>query len=264
MTPTPEVVRCDRIDQVALVTLDRPDRRNALSRAVLRRLGELGSQLKSDPTVRLVVITGAGDRAFCAGADLAERAHMSDAEVRSQLEAYRTELAWLSDPALPTLALLNGAALGGGLELALCCDLRLAHESAIMGLVETSLGVIPGAGGTQRLPRLIGIARAKELVLRARRIDTEEALRIGLVHDVFRCPHEELVDRALLWAKPLLEAAPLALRAASAAIDASADLDLDAGLQRELDEYERCLASEDRREALTAFREKRKPVFRGR
>lgn len=263
-TPAPELVRCDRMDQVALVTLDRPDRRNALSRAVLRRLGELGEQLKSDPTLRLVVITGAGDRAFCAGADLAERAHMSDDEVRAQLLAYRTELAWLSDPGLPSLALLNGAALGGGLELALCCDLRLAHESAVMGLVETSLGVIPGAGGTQRLPRLIGTARAKELVLRARRIDADEALRIGLVHNVLRCGHDELVDQALRWAKPLLEAAPLATRAAIAAIDASADLELDAGLRRELDEYERCLASDDRREALAAFREKRKPVFRGR
>lgn len=262
--PAPDLVRCERLEHVALVTLNRPERRNALSRAVLRRLGEIGAELKEDPTLRLVILTGAGDRAFCAGADLTERAHMSDDEVRAQLASYRTELAWLSDPELPTLALLNGAALGGGLEIALCCDLRLAHASATLGLVETTLGVIPGAGGTQRLPRLIGIARAKELVLRARRIDAAEAHQIGLVHDVLHCSHEELIEQALLWARPLLDAAPIATRAALAALDASVDAELEEGLRRELEEYERCLVTEDRREALEAFREKRRPVYRGR
>lgn len=262
--PGGDVVLCERRGPVALITLNRPDRRNALSRAMLERLGEIGRELTAAPDVRLALLTGQGERAFCAGADLAERATMSDAEVRAQLQSYRTELAWLSNPELPTLALVNGAALGGGLELALCCDLRLAHESAVLGLVETSLGVIPGAGGTQRLPRLVGIARAKELILRARKLDASEALRIGLVHDVLHCQPSELVDRALEWAAPLLDAAPLATRAALAALDAAEDTVLERGLERELEEYERCLTSEDRLEALTAFREKRKPSFRGR
>lgn len=259
-----DVVTCERREGVAIVTLNRPDKRNALSRALLGRLGELGRQLLADDTLRLVVLTGAGDKAFCAGADLAERATMSDDEVRAQLAAYRTELAWLSDPRVPSLAALNGAALGGGLELALACDFRIAHESVSLGLVETSLGVIPGAGGTQRLPRLIGEARAKELILLSRKLTAEEALRIGLVHAVVGGPVSELSSRALDWAQPLLSAAPLATRAALSAIQASKDLTLRDGLERELAEYERCLTSEDRLEALRAFREKRAPVFRGR
>lgn len=259
----PSVVYEER-GAVAVVTLHRPAQRNALSRELLARFGELGRELLARPELRLVIVTGSGDRAFCAGADLTERATMSDDEVRAQLASYRREFAWLSDPALPSLALLNGAALGGGLELALCCDLRLAHESAVMGLVETSLGVIPGAGGTQRLPRLIGVARAKELILRARKIGAREALALGLIHDVLEGPHEELLDKALAWAAPLLETAPLAARAALTAIDEGIELSLEEGLERELTAYESCLTSEDRLEALAAFREKRRPQFRGR
>jgi enoyl-CoA hydratase/carnithine racemase len=259
-----ESVLCERRGPVALVTLNRPAQRNALSRELLGRLGRIGRELLADSELRLVVVTGSGDRAFCAGADLVERATMNEDEVRAQLVSYRTELAWLSDPALPSLALLNGAALGGGLELALCCDFRLAHESALLGLVETSLGVIPGAGGTQRLPRLIGAARAKDLILRARRITAGEAAQIGLVHEVFPGPHEELLDWALRWSEPLLASAPLAARAALRAIDEGLDGDLANGLSRELEAYELCLTSEDRLEALAAFREKRRPNFRGR
>ncbi len=259
-----ELVTCERRDSVAIVTLSRPAKRNALSRALLSRLGELGRDLLADETLRLVVVTGAGDKAFCAGADLEERAHMNDDEVRAQLAAYRRELSWLSSPRLPSLAAMNGVALGGGLELALCCDFRVAHASAILGLVETSLGVIPGAGGTQRLTRVVGEARAKELILLARKLKAEEAFALGLVNVVLDGPHEQFVDRALEWAGPLLRAAPLATRAALSAIQAASDLDLAQGLERELVEYERCLASEDRREALAAFREKRAPIFRGR
>jgi enoyl-CoA hydratase/carnithine racemase len=258
-----DVVLCDRRNDVAVVTLNRPDKRNALSREVIARMGELGRKLVFDESLRLVIVTGAGDKAFCAGADLAERATMCDDEVRAQLASYRTELAWLADPRLPSLALINGVALGGGLELALTCDFRIAHESAVLGLVETSLGVIPGAGGTQRLPRLVGEAKAKELVLLSRKLSAQEASNIGLLSSVASGPHGELLARALEWAAPLLSAAPLATRSALAAIQAAADLPLDQGLERELVEYERCLTSEDRLEALRAFREKRPPVFRG-
>jgi methylglutaconyl-CoA hydratase len=260
---TGDLITCERKDGVALVTLNRPDKRNALSRALLGRLGELGRSLLGDESLRLVVVTGAGDRAFCAGADLEERAKMSDDEVRAQLAAYRTELSWLSDPRLPTLAALNGAALGGGLELALACDFRIAHESAVLGLVETSLGVIPGAGGTQRLPRIVGEAKAKELILLSRKLSANEALALGLVHAVVAGPVQNLVTSALQWAAPLLAAAPLATRAALAAIQAASELSLEDGLERELVEYEHCLTSEDRLEALRAFREKRPPLFRG-
>lgn len=265
MNPAPvDSVLCERRGAVAIVTLNRPAQRNALSRELLLGLGQLGRELLADPELRLVIVTGSGDRAFCAGADLVERASMTQDEVRAQLRSYRTELGWLSDPALPSLALLNGAALGGGLELALCCDFRLAHGSAVLGLVETSLGVIPGAGGTQRLPRLIGAARAKELILRARRMTATEGVQLGLVHEVFSGPHEELLEWALGWSEPILAAAPLACRAALRAIDEGLEVNLDHGLQREIDAYELCLTSEDRLEALAAFREKRRPVFRGR
>src|SRR6188768_437364 len=157
---------------------------NALSRALVAGFGEIGRKLATLDDVRLVIVTGAGDRAFCAGADLKERASMSVEDVRALLLAYETELGWLETIPVPTLAAINGAALGGGLELALLCDFRIAAEHAVMGLPETSLGVIPGAGGTQRLPKLLGEMRAKELVLRAARLTAPEALILGLVNQV--------------------------------------------------------------------------------
>src|SRR5438477_1871523 len=177
-------VRLERRGGIALVTLDRPERMNALSRALVARLGELGREIAGQADVRLVIVTGAGDKAFCAGADLKERAGMTEDEVRALLLAYESELGWLETIPVPTIAAINGAALGGGLELALLCDLRVAAQHAVLGLPETSLGVIPGAGGTQRLPRLLGEARAKELILRAARLSASEALILGLVNQV--------------------------------------------------------------------------------
>jgi len=264
MTSEAPGVRLERLQDgaVALVTLDRPDRMNALSRAVVLRLGEVGRELNLDASVRAVVLTGAGDRAFCAGADLKERAGMSDTEVRETLRLYRSELAWLAKFRAPVVAAINGAALGGGLELALACDLRVAVESAVLGLPETSLAIIPAAGGTQRLPRLIGEARAKEMILLGRRVSAVEALSIGLVHRV--CPASEaLLDHTLAYIAPIVAGAPIAQRAALRALRA-AELPLEDGLQIELAAYEECLASEDRKEALRAFGEKRKPKFDGR
>lgn len=247
----------------AIVTLDRPERSNSLSREALREFAALRSQLHASPTLRAIVLTGAGDKVFCAGADLKERAQMSDAEVREQLGAYRSELGWLADSALPVVAAINGAALGGGLELALLADLRIAARHARFGLPETALGVIPGAGGTQRLPRLIGEGRAKELILLGRRLSADEALAWGLIGRI-ASDASRLVDEALEWIAPICNGAPLAQAAALAAIDAAADATLEAGLEQELAQYERCLVSEDRREALLAFAEKRPPNFKGR
>ncbi|HEX6278342.1 MAG TPA: enoyl-CoA hydratase-related protein [Polyangiaceae bacterium] len=256
-------VRLERRGTAAIVTLDRPDQRNALSRETVLELGRVGQELAKDEGLRLVVLTGAGDKAFCAGADLKERAGMTDDAVREMLALYASELAWLGRSAFPVVAALNGAALGGGLELALGCDLRVAAPHALLGLPETSLGIIPGAGGTQRLPRLVGYAKALELVLTGARVGAEEALALGLVNRV-TAPAVSVVDDALSWLSPVVEGAPIAQRAALLAVRAAREVPLDEGLELERRAYEDCLASEDRREALRAFAEKRKPVFSGR
>ncbi len=256
-------VRLDRRDSVAILVLDRPDRMNAISRKMVTELGRLGRELASDSSVRALILTGAGNQAFCAGADLKERARMSDDDVRDQLRLYRSEFAWLEPFPAPVIASINGVALGGGLELSMLCDLRVAAEHAILGLPETSLGIIPGAGGTQRLPRLVGEARAKELILLGRRISAAHALAIGLVNRVCR-PGANVLDDTLEWIRPIVDGAPIAQRAALDAIDEAGRLSLPEGLTREAELYEHCLASEDRREALVAFAEKRKPAFKGR
>jgi methylglutaconyl-CoA hydratase len=256
-------VRTERRGAAAIVTLARPAQRNALSRDAVLELGRAGRELGADDSVRLVVLTGEGDQAFCAGADLKERAGMSDDQVREMLSLYASELGWLDRSPFLVVAALNGAALGGGLELALACDLRVAAPHAVLGLPETSLGILPAAGGTQRLPRIVGYPRALELVLTAQRLDAARALAIGLVERIAPAG-TRVVDEALSWLAPVLEGAPIAQRAALAAVRAARELPLDEGLAFERRAYEACLTSEDRREALQAFAEKRKPVFRGR
>ncbi|MFO7177573.1 MAG: enoyl-CoA hydratase-related protein [Pseudomonadota bacterium] len=257
-----EGLRIERRETAAIVVLDRPDRQNALSRDLVRALGRVGKELDADESVRAVILTGAGRRAFCAGADLKERRGMSDAEVLDMLRSYRTELAWIGAFRAPVVAAINGIALGGGLELALACDLRVAVDGAVLGLPETTLGIIPGAGGTQRLPRIVGPARARELILLGRRWTAREALSIGLLNHVVVDP-ERLIDETLAFIRPILEGAPIAQRAALEALRA-AELPLDEGLEVELAAYERCLKSEDRLEGLRAFEEKRPPRFTGR
>ncbi len=255
-------VKLEQRGAVAVVTLNRPDRMNALSRSSVMRLGELGRALLADSAVRAIVLTGAGDKAFCAGADLKERLGMSEPEVLGLLELYRSELGWLLNCPVPTLCAMNGVALGGGLELGLACDFRVARHHALLGLPETALGIIPGAGGTQRLPRIVGEAKAKELVLLGQRVSADQALAIGLLHRV--CPAErDLLDYCLEFLLPISEGAPIAQRAALRALRA-AELPLEEGLEIELTAYRDCLSSEDRREALLAFREKRKARFVGR
>jgi methylglutaconyl-CoA hydratase len=247
----------------AVITLDRPDRMNALSKEALVTLGEYAREARRDPAVRAIVLTGAGEKAFCAGADLKERQGMTDDEVRAQLARYRAEMGELDASPKPVIAAINGLALGGGLELALACDLRVSAPSAVLGFPETSLGIIPGAGGTQRLPRLVGEARAKELILLGRRLSAAEALEWGLVNRVSPAG-VSVLDDALSFIEPLTSGAPIALSAALSAIDASFDLTLAQGLELELACYEPCLTSEDRRTALEAFAQKKRPDFRGR
>ncbi|MDP9033384.1 MAG: enoyl-CoA hydratase-related protein [Myxococcota bacterium] len=255
-------IRVTQVGRAVIWTIDRPARMNALSRATLLALGKLAREAAHNGSIRTVILTGAGDRAFCAGADLKERMGMSDDEVREQLALYRTELGPLDRCTKPVVAALNGDALGGGLELALCCDLRIAATHARLGLPETSLGIIPAAGGTQRLPRMVGEARAKELILLGRRLTADEALAWGLVHRVI--PRGvDLLEETLRWVAPIADGAPAAQAAALEAVDRALDVALDVGLELERVSYEKTLVSDDRREALSAFAEKRPPRFQG-
>jgi enoyl-CoA hydratase/carnithine racemase len=263
MSDAPSPVRLERRGAVGILTIDRPDRRNALSRDVLLALGRLGRELAADEGVRAIVVTGAGDKAFCAGADLKERQGMSDDDVRVQIGLYRSELGVLDASTKPVIAAINGAAFGGGLELALLCDLRVAAPHAELGLPETTLGIIPGAGGTQRLPRVVGEARAKEIILLGRKLSAAEALSWGLVNRVSPEGVSVLED-TLRWIEPIASGAPIAQSAALRAIEASYEVPLPAGLELERVFYDETLRSEDRLEALRAFAEKRKPAFRGR
>ena len=257
-----ELVRVERLDAVAVVTLDRPERMNALSWATVQRLGEIGHALRADPSVRVCVLTGAGEKAFCAGADLKERQGMSRSQVRQMLDGYRKDFEWLSTSDFVSVAAINGVALGGGLELALVCDLRCAVEGATLGLPETSLGIIPGAGGTQRIARLLGQARALDLVLTGRRIDATEALALGLLNRVVPRT-ESLLESTLSWLKPVAVGAPIAQRAALLSVRMAQRATLEQGLDFERQQYELCLQSLDREEALLALAERRKPQFRG-
>lgn len=247
---------------VQVWTISRPERMNSLSRDAVRALGKLARDAQHNASVRAVVITGAGTRAFCTGADLKERAGMSENDVREMLLLFRSEFGAIDQSDKPVVAAINGLALGGGLELALCCDLRVAHSHAEVGLPETTLGIIPGAGGTQRLARTVGEGRAKEMVLLGRRLSAEQAQEWGLVNHVV--PRDaDLVQSTIEWLDPIANGAPLAQQSALRALDAARDNALPAGMQLELVHYDAVLRSSDRVEALKAFAEKRKPVFRG-
>lgn len=245
-----------------IVTLNRPERMNALSRQLLGEIGEAFRALASDRDARVIILTGAGDKAFCAGADLKERQGMTENEVRALLGLYRRSFEAIDRCPKPVIAAINGVALGGGFEVALACDLRVAARNALVGLPETSLAIIPGAGGTQRLSRLVGPGRAKELILLARKLPADEALALGLVTAVAN-EGESALDAARRLAQPLAVGAPIAFAAAMDAIDLGFDRSFEAGLDLEHLCYERTLVSQDRREALAAFAEKRPPRYRG-
>ncbi len=246
----------------AWVTLNRPAVRNALSRDVNNRLSELALELAQDESVRAFVITGAGDRAFCAGADLKERRGVPAAESGSYINAIAGAINSWADLRKPTIAAMNGSAYGGGLELALACDFRILVEGAEVGLTEVRLGIMPGAGGTQRLPRIIGEARAKEMILLGRRISAARALEIGLVSQVV--PHAGLVAAVEALLAELEGCAPLSVQQAKAAIERGFGRPIDEALELERQHYDVTLYSEDRDEGLAAFAEGRPPRYQGR
>ena len=258
-----ELVRLTLDGPLAVLTLDRPEVMNALSLQTLERLSAHVERLARDPALRVVIVTGAGEKAFCAGADLKERAGFSEQQTRDYVARIGATFEAVAALPMPTIAAINGVAFGGGCELALACDLRVIARGAQMALTETALAIIPGAGGTQRLPRVVGVARAKELIFTARRLPAEEALSLGLVNEV--CEPAELPARARALAAAIAANGPLAVRAAKLAIGlAEGGLDLPEGLRRERQLYlQHVLPSADRLEALAAFREKRPPRFRG-
>jgi methylglutaconyl-CoA hydratase len=247
---------------VAWVTLNRPDVRNALSRELNLKLTDVALELDQKDNVRAIVITGAGDKAFCAGADLKERKGVAASETAPYINAIASAIETWGEIRKPTIAMLNGSAYGGGLELAMACDLRILVEGAELGLTEVRLGIMPGAGGTQRLPRLVGEARAKELILLGRRIPAARAAEIGLVHQtVARDKLKPTVEGMLA---ELAGCAPLSLTSAKSAIERGYGKPLAEALAIERECYEVTLFSEDRDEGLAAFAEGRPPKYLGR
>ncbi|HZE89112.1 MAG TPA: enoyl-CoA hydratase-related protein [Verrucomicrobiae bacterium] len=245
---------------VGLLTIDRPPV-NALGRELVEDLNTACSALEGAGDVRALVVAARG-KVFCAGADLKERQTMSEADVRAWVPYLSGTFTRLSRLPMPAVAALHGVVAGGGLELALACDLRVADAAATLGLREVSLAIIPGAGGTQRLPRAIGVARAKKWILTARMFSAAEALADGVV-DQLAAPGASL-EAALALAGEIAANGPLAVRAAKRAVDRGSGLPLDEGLREETAAYESIVPTEDRVEALRAFVEKRKPEFRGR
>jgi enoyl-CoA hydratase/carnithine racemase len=245
-----------------VLTIDGEAQMNVLSRALVAELAQHARQAAVEDAIRAVVVTGAGRRAFCAGANLKERQGWTEDDVRRWLQELHGSLRELERCPKPFIAAINGLALGGGCELALACDLRVMDPSAQIGLTETRIGVIPGGGGTVRLARIIGIGRAKDLILTARRVDATEALQLGLANRISAAG--DSVAAALALAHEIAANAPVAIAAAKAGVDEAWDLPMDAALERERHHYEKPLLSEDRLEGLKAFSEKRPPRWRGR
>jgi enoyl-CoA hydratase len=253
-------IRVETTDAIATLTIDRPEVKNALDLATVQEIRAALQTLAADADLGVLIVTGAGDAAFVSGADI------NDIRARGRdegLAAINSSLfAEIERFPRPTIAAVNGYALGGGCELALACDIRIAADTAKFGQPELGLGIIPGAGGTQRLPRLIGMGRAKHLILTGDLIDAKQALEIGLVTAV--APPGQLQIRARELAKKVLRQGPLAARLAKIALNASARVDLDSGLMIETLAQAICYASEDKIEGTAAFLEKRKPKFTGR
>ncbi len=255
------LVLCSIENSIATLTLNRPKQMNALNRPLLEALNIELDRLGARRDIRAVLLTGAGERAFCAGADLKERAGMSPEETRSFLRLIQGTMNVIEEMPQPTFACIEGYAFGGGTELALACDFRIASKSTTMGLTETRLGIIPGAGGTQRLPRLVGLSVAKRLIFAGKRLSGQGALDIHLVD---ACVEDSTtLDEATRWAEEFLESAPIAVEAAKKAIQGGIGCGLHEGLTLERCAYEVTLYTEDRIEALTAFKEKRAPQFKG-
>lgn len=254
-------VLLDHRGPIATLTLNRPTALNAVNAALIGDLEAACRELEDDEQTRVVVVRGAGERAFCAGADLKERRGLDIPETRKRRASLVRTFRRLNALPMPTIASVHGFALGGGFELALCCDLIVAADDARFGLTEVTLGIMPGGGGTQLLPRLIGKSLAKLLIFTGRRIEAAEAEQLGIVVRVV--PRSELEAVTLALAEEIADNAPVSLRQAKKAIDSGFHLDLDTAFTLEAEAYNTVLLCEDRLEGLAAFAERRKPRYRG-
>jgi enoyl-CoA hydratase/carnithine racemase len=257
-----EGVSLRRHDHVAEIVLDRPEALNALSTAMARRLTTVCAEVAEDPQVRAVVLSAAGDKAFCVGADLKERAGMTDAELLAQREVFRAAFGAVLDLPQPAVAAVHGYALGGGCEFALSCDLIVADESAVFGLPEVSVGLVPGGGGTQLAVRRLGPGRAADLVLTGRRLGVDEAVCYGLVDR--KVPAGNVREEAFTVAALMAKNSPIAVRAAKRALRHGADVPMAAALDIEDAAWRTVAFSADRKEGIAAFNEKRTPDWPGR
>ena len=256
-----EVLLKQEQDQICILTLNRPQVMNAFNFDLLHALKREIDSIRFRRDIRVVIITGAGDRAFCAGADLKERATLPEDKVREFIYTIRNLFTDIANLPKPVIAAVNGVALGGGTELALACDIRIASENATLGLTETKLAIIPGAGGTQRLPRIVGVAKAKELIFTGKRVSAKEALEIGLVNKI--CSPENLLPECKKMAMEICETGPIAIEQAKYAINKGIEVDINTGLAIESNAYWITIPTEDRLEGLRAFKEKRKPNYKG-
>lgn len=249
---------------LAHLTLNRPERHNALGAATVDGFVQAIAELQQNHQLRCLVVSGAG-RSFCSGADLQERKGMAEPDVRRFVVRMRDTISALADLPFPTIAAVHGLALGGGCEVALACDIRVIHSGARLGLTEVGWGIIPAAGGTQRLQRLVGIGRAKQLIFTGTQLSAAEAAAIGLAEQVVEGedPGESVREAADGLARRIAAMGPLAVRQAKRALNYGADQPLHDGLAFEWQCYEAILPSKDRLEGLAAFAEKRPPVFRG-
>lgn len=247
-------------DRIAIVTINRPDKRNALNQQTRDEILSVLDELQQAP-IRVVIVTGAGEKAFIAGADIGEfegRTALTQREVMKQRRIFDA----VEEFPKPVIAMINGFCLGGGMEFALACDIRIAADSAKLGQPEINLAIIPGGGGTQRLTRLVGEGKAMELILTGDFIEASEARNLGLVNDV--APLSELRDRVMTIAAKIAEKSPVALRMAKESVKAASRMNLREGLERETELFCLTFASEDKVEGIRAFLEKRKPEYKGR
>lgn len=243
------------------VNLERPATKNAIGKDMLSGLQYAFEAVNKDAAAKVLMICSSVPKVFCAGADLKERKTMSPSDVQNFVHSLRSTFSYLEELYIPTIAVIEGAALGGGLEMALSCDLRICGENAVLGLPETGLAIIPGAGGTQRLPRLVGKSKAKELIFTGQKIGGRDAMSMGLVN--YCVAAGEARAKALEIARDINQKGPLAIRMAKRAIDGGVELDMASALALEEDCYEQLLHTKDRLEGLAAFAERRKPNYTG-
>jgi enoyl-CoA hydratase len=255
-----ETLLVERRDRVALITINRPEKRNALNIQTRQEGAAVLEKLREDESVGVVVFTGAGDKAFIAGADIAEFAGRTALTQRDVMTG-RSLFTAIDTFPKPVIAMINGYCLGGGCELALACDIRISSETASFGQPEINLGIIPGGGGTQRLTRLVGEGKAMELILTGDIINAQTAYNLGLVNAVV--PAADLEAKTMEMANRIAEKSPIALRMAKEAVKLASRSNLDEGLRREVDLFALCFSSEDKDEGVRAFLEKRKPEFKG-